>query len=116
MGLVRYQDLTYVTVPAPTEDLNTGRQTFGEESDPVTIRGNMQPIVGEDKNLIPEGRRYTDFKSIWTDPEYPLTWDMVFIVNEDRYEVFHIDDWDSGSATIPHYKAIVQRQGSGGTC
>lgn len=114
MSLVRYQDIQVKTYSQQI-NLNTGRPSKSE-TEPITIRGNVQPITGEDKQLLPEGRRYTNFKSIWTDPEYPLTWDMIFIIKGEEYEVFHIDDWDSGSATIPHYKAIIQRKGNGGNC
>ncbi len=114
MSLVRYEDITVRTYNQAI-NLNTGRPNESETED-IIIQGNIQPITGEDKDLLPEGRRYTDFKSIWTDPIYPLTWDMVFTIKGDEYEVFHIDDWDSASATLPHYKAIVQRRGNGGDC
>jgi hypothetical protein len=115
MSLVRYETI-YFKRYTQTINLNTGREIEADSAETFEMRGNIQPITGEDKALLPEGRKYTDFKSIWSDPEYPLTWDMVFLIKGDEFEVFHIDDWDSPSATIPHWKAIVQRRGNGGNC
>lgn len=74
----------------------------------MTIQASIQPIRGEELQMLPEGRRsshsvrvYTDTALETVDNENP---DRI-VIDDAEYEILSVESWQSG--VINHYKCIA---------
>lgn len=117
MALVRYEPLIAYVETESGINIDTGLSEGKTTGDAIPIRGNIQPITGEDIKTLPAGTNSVEFRSFWIDPVDAYVIDpqglkLQHIIEHKgiRYRVWHMEDWDSGSNTIPHYHAILKRE------
>lgn len=104
---VREENIIIIDRIEPVLDLETGLYSAEEEEERI-ILGNIQPVTGEMLERLPDGVRSIDSKTIYVHEE--LQDQTVLKIKGNRYVVFAEIDWNSGSATIPHYVYLVKKE------
>lgn len=66
----------------------TGRAVKGQEADPVTITGDVQPASSKDLQDLPEGVRNQVDHAVWT--AYDLETDHVIVYGGNKHRVHKI--------------------------
>lgn len=96
-----------VTVKRQT---NIGQYANGYPVDPVydtfTVKGNYQPITGNEILQLEEGDRTRQVANFWTDTL--LQKDDIVVRNSIEYEVRVVEDWNQ--QRLAHYKARIVRK------
>jgi hypothetical protein len=108
MTFVREENITILEEQPAILDLETGRYEEQEEKE-IILRGNIQPVTGDDLKKLSEGIRNSDVKTLFLHVQLEQNWTILH--KGKRYVVEHEDDWDSASATIRHYKYIIMLEG-----
>jgi hypothetical protein len=105
MSFVKYGPVVILRVTKGTFDKSKGRYS-PDTTNEIVLSGNIQPVIGEDLNRVPEGSRLTDFKTIYLHEE--LEAKDILVYKGQRYQIEKVDDWDPEYSTIPHYRYIAQ--------
>lgn len=106
---VREEDIKILEKSEAVLNLDTGRYEEQPETE-RTLRGNIQPVDGNEFDKLPEGIRYQDVKTLFL--HEALGPEDVVEFKDIRYVMEKEVDWDSGSATIRHYMYIIKRENS----
>jgi hypothetical protein len=79
----------------------------------IEIMASVQPVVGDELVMLPEGRRDRQTYKLYTKTElYGVSLQQsrnpdTVIIADEEYEVFEVQSWRNN--IINHYKVIVQR-------
>lgn len=79
-----------------------------------TVQGNLQPIVGRDMKLLPEGFKATDVRVFYTQTKLKTvddvgkTWADYILVDGRRYQAQTVEPWYG--IYNSHYKIIMVRE------
>jgi len=78
----------------------------------ITILASVQPLNGEQLEMLPEGRRTTQSVKIYTDTKLQTVTSAnpdILLAFGDEFEVITVEPWQSN--VISHYKCIAQKLG-----
>jgi hypothetical protein len=101
-----YNKATY-SVERPGVTTYSGGVATESASTTFKIKGNAQPLTGNELLQLPEGDRQRQNMKLYTKTELQVN-DLVTIDSGNAFEVQNVEDW-TRQIRLPHYKARIMR-------